>query len=63
MFSATTFVNEMNVYSPKTLETCKQLIYRSKKQFEFITFPERKFSTLEKKPIDKVLFEKQRKQL
>ncbi len=61
LFSATTFVNEMNVYSPKTLETCKQLIYRSKKQFEFITFPERKFSTLEKKPIDKVLFEKTKK--
>ena len=61
MFSATTFVNEMKVYAPKILETCKQLIYESKKQFEFITFPERKFSTLEEKPIDKALFEKTKK--
>ena len=61
LFSATTFVNEMKVYAPKILETCKQLIYESKKQFEFITFPERKFSTLEEKPIDKALFEKTKK--
>ena len=52
----------MKVYSPETLETCKQLINKSKKYYEFITFPESKFSTLDNKPIDKDLFEKTKKQ-
>ena len=61
LFSATTFVNEMKLYSPKILKTCEQLIDESKKQYEFITFPEKKFTTLQKKPIDKDLFEKTKK--
>ena len=61
LFSATTFIDEMKIHSPKTLETCKQLINKSKKYYEFITFPESKFSTLDNKPIDKDLFEKTKK--
>lgn len=63
LFSATTFINEMKLYSPKTLETCEQLINKSKKYYEFITFPESKFSTLDNKPIDKDLFEKTKKSI
>ena len=61
LFSANTFVSEMKLHSPKTLDTCKQLINESKKQYEFVTFPERKFSTLDNIPIDKDLFEKTKK--
>ena len=57
LFSANTFVSEMKLHSPKTLDTCKQLINESKKQYEFVTFPEKKFSTLDNIPIDKDLFE------
>ena len=32
LFSATTFINEMKLYSPKILEICRQLIDESKKK-------------------------------
>ena len=61
LFSGITFINEMRVLSPKTFAICEQLAEESTKYYEFITFPNKKFSSLSKKPIDKDLFEKTKK--